>query len=670
MNNIDLNNKSNKIKVLIISMTIFTLSIIGISYAYFNVQITGNDTASSMRVKSTKKSLVYNDVQISSGSNTIPGWSETKTLTVTNNGRTNETYTIIWKDILNTIINDELVISATCTASSGTCDAISEKIIPTYTTQAHNVKVKRNISIAPGVTHTYTVTIVFKDTGSNQDYNQRKHINGTLNIVEGADEHPLYDVMKTLATAGTYATTYSGTSNDTYGETGTKTIYYIKPKTTSDVSTLLNKINVKFAGYCWQILRTTDTGGVKLIYNGEPDSNGYCKAINTQDTHRGVIASNGSTVAMSGDYQYADSYTYNLIAGTFTLVNPSQDNYANNKNLIGKYTCKTSSSTTTCSTLYYLNTPNRADVNSPYTVTYTIGDTQNAQLGKTPFNANYRSPAYVGYKYGTPYDFAGSTDPTSGSIMGHDVYWNGSNYELREANNSVSSGTEYDTNHHYTCNSASSTCTGGKVRYYYYGNYYYIELLNGDDIDTALTRMLESNTYDSAMKSYLENWFRNKMLAYKDYLDENTVYCNDRTIAQIGGWTNTGGIGKGDSNYLKFSNYSTSLTDLSCTKDTDKFSVGNSNAELNYPVGLATAPEMNIITNATLRTTGQQFWLMSPRSFSNDSYADGRCVSSGGGMGSNRVAYTYGVRPVVSLAPSNIPISGTGAYDNPYIIEE
>ena len=33
MNNIDLNNKSNKIKVLIISMTIFTLSIIGISYA-------------------------------------------------------------------------------------------------------------------------------------------------------------------------------------------------------------------------------------------------------------------------------------------------------------------------------------------------------------------------------------------------------------------------------------------------------------------------------------------------------------------------------------------------------------------------------------------------------------------------------------------------------------
>ena len=46
------------------------------------------------------------------------------------------------------------------------------------------------------------------------------------------------------------------------------------------------------------------------------------------------------------------------------------------------------------------------------------------------------------------------------------------------------------------------------------------------------------------------------------------------------------------------------VTNLSCTKDTDKFSVGNRNVELNYPVGLATSPEMNIMTNAMLRTTG------------------------------------------------------------------
>lgn len=34
--------------------------------------------------------------------------------------------------------------------------------------------------------------------------------------------------------------------------------------------------NVKFANFCWKIVRTTETGGVKLIYNGVPDSDGYC----------------------------------------------------------------------------------------------------------------------------------------------------------------------------------------------------------------------------------------------------------------------------------------------------------------------------------------------------------------------------------------------------------
>ena len=28
------------------------------------------------------------------------------------------------------------------------------------------------------------------------------------------------------------------------------------------------KINVKFAGFCWKIIATTNTGGVKIIYNG------------------------------------------------------------------------------------------------------------------------------------------------------------------------------------------------------------------------------------------------------------------------------------------------------------------------------------------------------------------------------------------------------------------
>ena len=39
--------------------------------------------------------------------------------------------------------------------------------------------------------------------------------------------------------------------------------------------------NVKFANFCWKIVKSTETGEIKLIYNGVPDSNGACN--NTGD---------------------------------------------------------------------------------------------------------------------------------------------------------------------------------------------------------------------------------------------------------------------------------------------------------------------------------------------------------------------------------------------------
>ena len=180
-------SKSNKIKIIVITALIFLVSIAGISYAYFTIQITGNDTASSMRLRTANMSLVYNDVQIVSGEYATPGWSETKTLTVTNNGNVTANYTIIWRDLYNEVINGELVISATCSSSSGSCSAISETAVPTRLTESTGAVVKANISIAPGVTHTYTLTALFKETGSNQNYNQNKEFYGTLNIAEATE---------------------------------------------------------------------------------------------------------------------------------------------------------------------------------------------------------------------------------------------------------------------------------------------------------------------------------------------------------------------------------------------------------------------------------------------------------------------------------------------------
>ena len=194
-------SKSNKIKIIVITALVFLVSIAGISYAYFTIQITGNETASSMRLRTANMSLVYNDVQIVSGEYAQPGWTDTKTLTVTNNGNVDAYYNIIWRDLINEIIYGELVISATCSSSpSGSCSNMSETAVPTSMSESHNIAVKRGISISPGVTHTYILTALFKETGSNQNYNQNKYFNGTLNIAEGKE--PL-----TMTRNGTDSTT-------------------------------------------------------------------------------------------------------------------------------------------------------------------------------------------------------------------------------------------------------------------------------------------------------------------------------------------------------------------------------------------------------------------------------------------------------------------------------
>ena len=54
-----------------------------------------------------------------------------------------------------------------------------------------------------------------------------------------------------------YLGLYDGEGANTYANP----VYYFKGDVKDN--------NVLFAGYCWKIVRTTDTGGVKLIYNGK-----------------------------------------------------------------------------------------------------------------------------------------------------------------------------------------------------------------------------------------------------------------------------------------------------------------------------------------------------------------------------------------------------------------
>ena len=162
----------------------------------------------------------------------------------------------------------------------------------------------------------------------------------------------------------------AGTENDA------NPIYYYRGAVTDN--------NVLFANFCWKIVRTTSTGGIKLIYNGSP-SNGQCTNSTAESTQIGTSAFNSTddkSLANAG-YMYGTRYPITQVNGTgwyyapdviyengaYTLAAKSGRNVAiKNSPLNGTtlnyyhYTCG-SSTATTCTNVYYVFYAGKSSVN-------------------------------------------------------------------------------------------------------------------------------------------------------------------------------------------------------------------------------------------------------------------------------------------------------------------
>ena len=166
--------------ILIISVLIL---LIGVSFAYFSLEITGNDTAKYNTITTGDLKLTFTDTNALTLDNALPGDSATKTISVKNTGTIDTSYNIVWQELTNTITNDELVIEATCkrlnssNTEEGTCESISQKAVSSN-------KLKLNIPIEAGITHEYTLKLTFIDTGSTQNYNKNKSFNGKIGLEE------------------------------------------------------------------------------------------------------------------------------------------------------------------------------------------------------------------------------------------------------------------------------------------------------------------------------------------------------------------------------------------------------------------------------------------------------------------------------------------------------
>ena len=183
---------------------------------------------------------------------------------------------------------------------------------------------------------------------------------------------------------------YNETKDDDYP------IYYYRGNVTNN--------NVIFGNYCWKIVRTTETGGTKLLYNGVP-VNGVCNNTGEDTEIANVSYNEGGKALANHGYMYGEVIGTKSIGvsvgtiygndvkyenGKYILQDTfkSSNGWATDKDTIASkyhYTCASSSSST-CSSVYYITSFNFDTY--PVAVTLTGGDTYVDFINKSFSNDN------------------------------------------------------------------------------------------------------------------------------------------------------------------------------------------------------------------------------------------------------------------------------------------
>ena len=196
-----------------------------------------------------------------------------------------------------------------------------------------------------------------------------------------------------------------------------------------------------------------------------------------------------------------------------------------------------------------------------------------------------------------------------------------------------------------------------------------------------------TNTNNSTIKTYIDNWYNNNLSSYSKYISTEAVYCNDRELAQ----GSTYKTGNTTFYYAPYGRLSTNNTPTyNCTNIKDAFSGSNSEAKLTYPIGLMTADEVayaggkaftNLpspyawyyLNSAGGSITGSTYWYsLSPIYwYGSFSWVWGVAGSDNTGyLGRNDVLGSLAVRPAISLKSCIKYSTGNGTANNPYTIEE
>lgn len=231
--------------------------------------------------------------------------------------------------------------------------------------------------------------VTYKATWSKASLN--KSVDGTV-----AEKATLYGVLRDEVSNGGAVKEYTGKHQDSISGVGSSKIYYYTANNDTSGAEILNKNNVLFAGMCWQMIRTTDTGDVRMIYNGAVDSNGSCGT-----DRKGQYAFSGiEAITLNSKHYYGTDYTYDSILKKFKAAgNKLAIDIANPSSLIGSYTCLNTQKNVSCSTLYQVLYVEDSKI---YAAAINSSNIYNS-IGTSIFNNLYGYNSEMGYMYNGNY---------------------------------------------------------------------------------------------------------------------------------------------------------------------------------------------------------------------------------------------------------------------------
>ena len=193
-----------------------------------------------------------------------------------------------------------------------------------------------------------------------------------------------------------------------------------------------------------------------------------------------------------------------------------------------------------------------------------------------------------------------------------------------------------------------------------------------------------TNDNDSTIKTYIDNWYKNNLIDYTKYLSKDAVYCNDRNLASGQTYSTTSNF-----DYAPYERIVTNKQPTyNCTNMSDAFSVNNTSAKLNYPIGLMSIDELSYAGgNSSTRLTAPYVWYYTnangESSYGSLTFGSLSLVRWKGSYtlvwgidGSDSPGFLNGihtgglhaVRPSVSLLSCNLISRGDGSANNPYVI--